>query len=201
MARDTTFDDPKRYNSGGIRLHYKKHAGEIRGLKEGILLEAGYDTITPNMPRTISFWAYEKARNTPGIDIKDNRAYDIPCYDPRYTFVEKLQTICTKFRREQLTGESSVNYMRQYYDVYCLLSDSRVQEFVNTEEYLLHKKRRFPNEDLQMPVSENEALLLTNRSIRTDMQRRYELTRDLYYKGQPSFEEILFRIHQFIEYL
>lgn len=38
IARDTAFDDPRKYNSGGIRLHYKKYTGLIDGIKEGILL-------------------------------------------------------------------------------------------------------------------------------------------------------------------
>lgn len=87
VERDTAFDDTKRYNSGGIRLHYDSLTGAIDGLKEGILLEAGFDMVAPNCPTTISFWAYEKASNTPNIEIFDNRAVDIPCYDYRYTFV------------------------------------------------------------------------------------------------------------------
>ena len=32
------------------------------------------------------------------ITITDNRAKGVACYDPGYTFVEKLQTVSTKFR-------------------------------------------------------------------------------------------------------
>jgi Nucleotidyl transferase AbiEii toxin, Type IV TA system len=48
VNRDEAFDDKKRYNSGGIRLIYKKFTQPIEGVKEGILLEAGYDTVAPN---------------------------------------------------------------------------------------------------------------------------------------------------------
>ena len=201
IDRDMLFDDPKKYNSGGIRLYYKKLTGLIEGVKDGILLEAGYDTVAPNMPVMISSWAYDKAANTPNIEIIDNRAMDILCYDHRYTFVEKLQTIATKFRKEMNTGEVPTNYMRQYYDVYSLLGDKGVQEFIGTNEYKKHKEKRFPEDDLKIPINENEAFLLSDDGIRERFQKRYEQTKALYYKGQPPFNEILKRIHQYIDRL
>jgi len=195
------YDDPKKYNSGGIRLYYKKFTGLIEGVKDGILLEAGYDTVAPNMPVTISSWAYNKAIGIPNIEIVDNQATDILCYDHRYTFVEKLQTIATKFRKEMNTGEVPTNYMRQYYDVYSLLGDRRVQEFIGTDKYKQHKEDRFPEEDLKIPINENEAFLLSDKGIRERFQKRYELTKPLYYKGQPPFEEILKRIYQYVNKL
>ena len=56
--------------------------------------------MTPNTPKDITSWAYDYAVSK-GVDIRDNRAKRVACYDPRYTFVEKLQTISTKFRRQQ----------------------------------------------------------------------------------------------------
>lgn len=201
VERDTAFDDVKKYNSGGIRLHYKKLTGAIDGVKEGILLEAGYDTVAPNFPVTITSWAYEKARVISGIELIDNRAIDILCYDHRYTFVEKLQTIATKFRKEIETGSVATNYMRQYYDVYSLLDDAGVQAFIGTEEYLKHKEERFPAEDFKIPLAENQAFLLEGPETRKDFQQRYELTRALYYKGQPGFGEVLGRIGEYVERL
>ena len=201
IERDTAFDDTKRYNSGGIRLHYERLTGVIDGLKEGILLEAGFDTVAPNSPTTISSWAYEKASNTQNIEIIDNRAVDIPCYDYRYTFVEKLQTIASKFRREMVTGVVATNYMRQYYDVYSLLADKAVQDFIGTEAYWLHKKLRLWAEDFDLPIYKNEAFLLSDTSVRENLQKRYELTKTLYYKGQPAFDDILKRIQEFVNKL
>jgi predicted nucleotidyltransferase component of viral defense system len=192
--RDTAFDDPKKYNSGGIRLYYKKVTGQIEKLKEGILLEAGYDNVAPNRPVTITSWAYEKAPAIKGIELIDNRAVDILCYDPRYTFVEKVQTIATKFRKEMETGDMQTNYMRQYYDVYSLLSRQEILDFIGTEEYLQHKERRFPATDFAIPVRENEAFLLNDAEVRNRLQKRYEQSKTLYYKGQPPFEDILSRI-------
>ena len=201
VERDTVFDDRKRFNSGGIRLYYKQTIDPVEGVKQGILLEAGYDTVAPNNPVLISSWAYERAKSTSGIDIIDNRAKDILCYDPRYTFVEKLQSISTKFRKEKNTGEVSTNYMRQYYDIYCLLGEENVIEFIGTEEYKIHKKKRFPIEDFNIPVFENQAFLLNKHNLRKEFQKRYESTKALYYKGQPTFEELLQRIHQYIDLL
>ncbi len=116
------------------------------------------------------------------------------CYDPRYTFVEKLQTIATKFRKEMATGEVASNYMRQYYDVYSLLGDKRIIDFIGTDAYFEHKKKRFPAEDFDIPISENEAFLLNDTNLRGNFRQRYEATKALYYKGQPPFDGLLTRI-------
>lgn len=63
----------------------------------------------------------------------------IACYHIGYTFVEKLQTIATKFRQEKEDKEERQNLMRQYYDVYSLLRDDTVKAFIGTEEYQKHK--------------------------------------------------------------
>jgi hypothetical protein len=201
VKRDTDFDDTRRYNSGGIRLYYEKKTAPIEDLKDGILLEAGYDTVAPNMPITITSCAYEKAKTNPAIELIDNRAVDILCYDHRYTFVEKLQTIATKFRKEMETGEVATNYMRQYYDVYSLLGDEAVQAFIGKKEYFEHKEKRFPGPDLEKPIKENEAFLLNDPEIRDRLKKRYEARKSLYYKGQPPFEEVMKRIGEFVDKL
>lgn len=201
VERDTAFDDQKKYNSGGIRLYYPQAVNPVEGVKQGILLEAGYDTTAPNQPVTISSWAYDRTKANSTIDLIDNRAVDIFCYDPRYTLVEKMQTIATKFRKEIKTGEISTNYMRLYYDVYSLLGVPEVVVFIGTHEYLEHKVKRFPAEDFDLPIRENEAFLLKNNNLRKELQKRYESTRALYYKGQPAFEELLLRIHQYLDIL
>jgi hypothetical protein len=193
VDRDTAFDDLVYYRSGGIRLNYNSEIEKIEGVKQGILLEAGFDTVTPNKKITISSWAYERTKQA-SIDIIDNRALDVRCYHPGYTFVEKLQTIATKFRQEQADEKSRPNFMRQYYDIYCLLGNADVQRFVGTKEYEAHKLERFPKQDLITPLSENEALLLNDTDLRAEYRKRYEDTKALYYTGQPDFEEILKKI-------
>jgi hypothetical protein len=199
--RDTAFDDPDYYRSGGVRLIYKNVFDKIEGVKEGILLEAGFDTITPNQKLTISSWAFDKAMQTAGIDITDNRAIDIVCYDRGYTFVEKLQTIATKFRKEQSGEQERPNFMRQYYDVYCLLGDDAVQQFIGTAAYLAHKQKRFPAADRAITVAENEAFLLNDPAVKADFLKRYKETAALYYNGQPDFDALLDRIKANIERL
>jgi hypothetical protein len=201
VARDTTFDDPQYYRSGGIRLQYYSQRIQIEGIKEGILLEAGFDTVTPNHKITISSWAYDRAIKVKSLDLIDNRALHVICYDPGYTLVEKLQTIATKFRQEQTEAKTSSNFMRQYYDVYCLLANSQVRSFIGTKAYHSHKQIRFPKQDLVVPVHEQEAFLLSDTITRNEYRKRYQLTAALYYRGQPGFDEILERIHSFFPHL
>lgn len=195
--RDHEFDDIPSYRSGGIRLYYQNFTEPVTGLKNGILLETGFDTVTPNTVLDISSWAFNKAVKQ-GVAVIDNRAIGIACYHPGYTFVEKLQTIATKFRQERETGEERQNLMRQYYDVYSLLGHKQVQNFIGSEEYQKHKVVRFPKIDYNVPITENEAFLLTDNALRKRFIERYQLTAKLYYNGQPDFEEMLATIHQWL---
>ena len=197
IQRDTAFDDGK-YRSGGIRLYYRNLGGQLEGLKEGILLEVGFDDITPNSPRTISSWAYDYA--TGKVPIIDNRAVNVACYHPGYTLVEKLQTISTKYRQQQETGTFSINFMRHYYDVYCLLLDAETLKFVGSPEYKAHKERRFRSADDQI-IAENEAFLLSNSETRAAYQASYQSTRALYYRSQPHFDDILAKLKEHISSL
>ncbi len=191
VKRDTAFDDEAYYRSGGIRLLYESKTESVEGVKEGILLEAGFDTVTPNTNLTISSWAFDEAAGNSAVKVIDNRAVDITCYHSGYTFVEKLQTIATKFRQEQEDKQERPNYMRQYYDVACLLRNEQVQKFIGTDEYHTHKKKRFPSKDFAIPVAENEAFLLSDATLRKNFKKRYEKTNKLYYQGQLPFDEIM----------
>ncbi len=200
VKRDETFDDIKQYRSGGIRLLYESKNNSIEGVKEGILLEVGFDSVAPNNPVTISSWAYDKAVQQ-GVEVIDNRAVDIACYHIGYTFVEKLQTIATKFRQEQEDKKERQNLMRQYYDVYSLLKDNNVQEFIGTVEYQKHKAIRFPSKDYQIPIFKNEAFLLKKPQLRERFSERYKKTSKLYYNGQPEFNVLLTEIEKWIDKL
>lgn len=200
VNRDTEFDDKTYYRSGGIRLYYQTFTEEKEGIKEGILLEAGFDKVTPNNIKTISSWAYDKAIKQ-GVPITDNRAVDIACYHPGYTFVEKLQTVATKFRQEQEAKEERQNLMRQYYDIYSLLGNNEVKKFIETKEYFEHKIERFPKVDFDIPIAKNEAFLLLDVVLRSRFIQRYKATATLYYNGQPDFEEMLTEISKWVEKL
>jgi len=196
IERDTNFDNEKTYNSGGIRLNYQSALTIVEGLKNGILLEVGFDRIAPNKPMTITSWAFEKIISLKGVKVLDNRAIDVPCYHPGYTLVEKLQTIATKFRNEQETKIEKPNLIRQYYDLYCLLGNEEVIKFIGTDAYFKHKRARFPKVDLEIPIAENEAYLLSNLNLRARFKKRYIDTSSLYYQGQPDFDYLIARIHE-----
>lgn len=187
VVRDHAFDD-EHYRSGGIRLHYDTQVGTLAGLKDGILLEVGFDVVTPNMPRTISSWAYDFAADK--VEVIDNRAVDVACYHPSYTFVEKLQTVSTKFRQQQKKGNFPTDFMRHYYDVYCLLQAPEVHAFIGTKDYEAHKHNRFSAEDNPV-LAENEAFLLSDPATREIYADEYARHPTLYYAYKPDFATIM----------
>ncbi|MEJ1340712.1 MAG: nucleotidyl transferase AbiEii/AbiGii toxin family protein [Candidatus Sedimenticola sp. (ex Thyasira tokunagai)] len=195
IARDHAFDDEK-YRSGGIRLHYKTTFENPGGLKEGILLEVGFDDTLPNIPRTVSSWASDQALEA-DITFTDNQAYDVPCYHPGYTFVEKLQTVSTKFRQQQANKEMPPNFLRHYYDISQLLEHPRVTRFIDTPEYHTRKEQRFRKDD-NLTIAENEAFLLSDTETREQYTLAYQATASLYFGGQIPFDAILGKIHKFI---
>jgi hypothetical protein len=196
VERDTAFDDTRYYRGAGIRLRYKPIHPLPDGLKEGILLEAGFDQVAPNRPCTISSWAYDLAVENKIAELIDNRAINVPCYEPGYTLVEKLQTISTKYRLQQAEGEMPVNFLRHYYDIYCLLGDAAVKDFIGTEAYLVHKAKRFRAGD-NPNLTKNEAFLLSDSATRKKYVEAYASTRALYYRDQIEFDAILKRITEF----
>ncbi len=196
VERDTAFDDEKM-RSAGIRLRYPNRVGRQASIKDGILLELGFDDTTPNRPVTISSWAYDAAISA-GVQIHDNRAVDVLCYLPTYTFVEKLQTVSTKYRLQKEGEAFPANFMRHYYDIYCLLSLPEVQGFIGTPAYEERKLQRFRRGD-ELVASKNPAFLLENVEERARFASEYRKTSTLYYKGQPDLEEILARVWHYIK--
>ena len=80
--------------------------------------------MAPNNPITISSWAYDRAAQIPNLELTDNRAQRrLAAIIHGYTFVEKLQTIATKYRREQEGSTDHPNFMRQYYG-HCTTMDN-----------------------------------------------------------------------------
>jgi hypothetical protein len=188
VERDTAADDIPYYRSAGIRLRYDSITEPMKGLREGVLLEVGFDTVAPNTPKDISSWAYDHAAGK--VEVIDNRARAVPCYAPGYTFVEKLQTISTKFRRQRASGSDPVEFTRHYYDVHALLQRPDVQQFIVTQAYIDHKARRFRRDDNQN-IAQNEAFLLSDPKTRALYTKAYEASSSLYYKDKPTFEQIL----------
>ncbi len=193
IARDEDFDDEKM-RSGGVRLSYSARTAPLAGVKDGILLELGFDDTAPNRLVTISSWAWDTA-NESGIAVIDNRAVDVPCYAPTHTFVEKLQTISTKYRKLGDAQAFPANFLRHYYDVYCLLQLDEIQAFMKDPAYQERKKQRFRTGD-ELVIASNPAFTLKDVDERKRFATEYRKTGSLYYQGQPDFEALLARIDE-----
>jgi hypothetical protein len=189
--RDLTFDDKKALN-GGIRLSYKSLYQNIEGIKPYILLEVGFDKTTPYEKLTISSWAYDFASKF-DVEIINNQAKDIPCYLAGYTLVEKLSAISSKYQKEKAGNIMPVNFIRHYYDVYQLLGDKTVLDFVGTNDYHKHKLLKFRKAD-KIDLTKNEAFILSYQTTRERYKEEYQRTKNLYYSNFPSFDDILKRI-------
>lgn len=200
IERDTAFDDAKS-RSAGIRLIYPVRTGALGGIKDGILLELGFDDTAPNALCDISSWLVDVALATT-VPIIDNRAKAVPCYSPAYTFVEKLQTVATKYRNQQQApnGAFPKNFLRHYHDLYGLLASPAVQAFIGTPAYHARKQVRFPQAD-NLHIASNPAFTLPDANTRALYAAKYQETSSLYYAGQVPFEAILARIQQHIDRL
>lgn len=194
VERDETFDNDTLM-SAGIRLSYKTHTNALPGLRTGVLLELGFDDISPNAPQDISSWLYDHAAGK--VQIIDNRAKGVACYDPGYTFVEKLQTISTKFRQQQEANDSPLPFMRHYYDVFSLLKLKQVQDFIGTTEYAAHKEKRFRGGD-NRDISKNEAFILSNAETRKLYEKAFTDSASLYYADKPTLEEVLAELKKWL---
>jgi len=134
------------------------------------------------------------------LPVIDNRAIGIHCYSPAYTFVEKLQTVSTKFQLQQEATRFPKNFLRHYYDIYCLLASPEVQDFIGTPTYHNRKVERFRTGD-NLHIASNEAFLLSDPAVRSLYETKYRETAALYYAGQVPFSAILERIAQHLDRL
>jgi predicted nucleotidyltransferase component of viral defense system len=191
VERDTSYDDDKLRNAG-IRLEYQSHFGSVAGLKDGILLEVGFDQTNPNRSVTISSWMIDFAA-AKALKFTDNRAVEILCYNPEYTFVEKLQTVLKKYGQYRETGKLFPNFLRHYYDIHQLLDLENVQQFIGTEAYLEHKKQRFKSLDHNV---QNSGAFTLGEKVRKEFEAEYAKTASLYYRGQVPLDQILGRIQK-----
>lgn len=198
VEREPSFDDDQ-FRGAGIRLIYPSAFQTLTKLKPGILLEVGFDDTAPNEAVDISSWALEKAAAA-GVNFIDNRARGVKCYHPAYTLVEKLQAVSTKFRQQQQSGGFPVNFLRHYYDIYCLLDEPRVQAFIGTEAYEKRKAQRFRKEDVRR-IADNEAFVLRDPTVLAQYKTEYAKTEGLYYAGIVPFQAVLDKIHQYFNRL
>ena len=192
VVRDADFDDEECRN-GGIRLNYEPLFNITPGIKEGVLLEVGFGKVEPNQPKNITSWAFDHAWDR-NIKIIDNRAKEVACYEPQYTFIEKLDAIARKYRQFENKKVLSPNFIRHYYDVYCLLQDQFVQDFIQTNAFEEYKQKLF-----KMPLADNQAFLLEEKDIFSLFKKEYISKKSLYYREQPDFEEIINALRQWLK--
>lgn len=200
FEREITFDDTSgKMRGAGIKAVYSSHFNGNNSLKSGLILELGFDQTTPNIACDITSWAFEKA-NSLHLDIVDNRAKGVCCYCPEYTFVEKLQTISTKFRLEREKIIMPINFLRHYYDVYKLMENERVLNFIGTDDYEKHKRLRFRGHD-EIIIKNNPAFKIENSEIRKLYSDEFKKKSSIYFGTQPLFDEIIERIELNIDRL
>jgi hypothetical protein len=164
-------------------------------LKPEVILEVGFARTTPNEPREITSWALERALSA-GVDVIDNRATEVRCFNPEYTFVDKLQTICRRFRQHRDRNEEKDRprqFMRHYYDLYKLLELERVREFVGTKEYEEYKKDKLRGLDAQ-EFEARTAFRITDDKTYRFFEQEFASIKDLLLFPGPTFKELMDRI-------
>ena len=90
------------------------------------------------------------------------------------------------------------NFLRHYYDVYCLLSMEDVQAFMREPAYQDRKIQRFRSGD-KIVIAQNPAFVLERPNERQLFAQEFKKTKALYYQGQPDFKDILERIQDSID--
>jgi len=195
VERNRSYDNPKAQN-GGISLKYTSHFPPAPAIKREVLLEVGFDKTAPNEPRDFSSWALDRARPA-RPDVIDNRAIGVRCFNPEYTFVDKLQTICRRFRqhrdRNHLEKDRPRNFLRHYYDLYRLLGVARVQEFIGTEDYEVYKKQKLKTTDAREFAS-RDAFMLKDSKTYALFETEFAAINDMIMPPRPRFAEIIERI-------
>ncbi|MEX1250527.1 MAG: hypothetical protein WEA77_04945 [Hyphomonas sp.] len=75
------------------------------------------------------------------------------------------------------------NFMRHYYNVYCLLADKSVTGFIGTEAWHAHKVKRFRQADGTGPAK-NEVFRLSDAATRKAYAGAYASTASLQYRAR-----------------
>ena len=188
VSRDTDYDDPK-FRNAGILLSYDNIFKALPGVKEGILLEAGFDTTTPNEAIDIDSWAFNKAVEVHS-DLISTKAISVKCYLPEYTFVEKLQTITRKARQQKENGNFDINFLRHFYDIHQLYQQQRVKDFIGTVVYINHKNERFKGADDPSLKANLAFNLKSEQDLFVLYQQQYLALRPLFILEPPTFDDI-----------
>ncbi|MFA5139071.1 MAG: nucleotidyl transferase AbiEii/AbiGii toxin family protein [Elusimicrobiota bacterium] len=197
VARDTAYDDEKAQN-GGIGLKYEPRFRLLAGLKPEVLLEVGFDRTAPNEPRDFSSWALDRVLKA-GLDVADNRARGVRCFNPEYTLVDKLQTICRRFRQHRDRGDPEKDrprhFLRHYYDLYMLLEAPRVKAFIGTSEYEGYKKQKLKASDAE-EFRTRGPFTLNDPRIYALFESEFERMDTLLLAPGPTFKDLIKRLRK-----
>lgn len=93
-----------------------------------------------------------------------------------------------------------INFLRHYYDIYKLLNQQRILDFIGTKEYQSHKEKRFRTADEEV-ISKNEAFLISDKAIRALYAKEFEKRSAIYFEEQPSFKEVINKIKKYFSQL
>ena len=184
-----------------ISLTYNPICDPDPVLKDSILLEAGFANTAPNEKLDISSWALDRVLDL-GIPVTLNRAEEIVCFNPEYTFVEKLQAVCRKFLRlKEADLERKYQpqqYIRHYYDLYKLLELPRVTSFLGSPEYKSFKQKEFREAHLKM-LESKEPFKLSDPATRDLFESEYAVLNGLFYGERPTFGEVIGRLSKYAD--
>jgi hypothetical protein len=92
------------------------------------------------------------------------------------------------------------NFLRHYYDFYCLLRNGNVQAFIRNEPYKTHNQGRIPKADNQN-LSEHEAFLLLDPRVCAAHAEACARTPSLCYQGRPNFDDLMTAIQARLPHL
>lgn len=195
--RNRVYDDEKAQN-GGISLKYDSFftPDPALGLKPEVLLEAGFARTAPNEPRDFNSWVLDKALSS-GLDVDNNSALGIKCFNPEYTFVDKLQTICRRFRqwrdRNDPQKDRPRQFSRHYYDVFMLLAVDRVKRFIGSPDYEEYKTEKLKGADAK-EFSTQCAFTLRDVGTYELFEKEFKAMTSLLLSPGPAFSEVIGRI-------
>jgi len=195
VKRNRACDDEKARN-GGIALEFDSHFEALPGPKPEVLLEVGFARTAPNEPCDFTSWAFETALRAGVVDVIDNRAAAVKCFNPEFTFVDKLQTICKRFRQHHDRNEQRDRprqFLRHYYDVYKLLDLERVRSFIGTQAYQDYKGEKLRGADA-VEFATGDAFTIPDDETYRTFEKEFESLKTLFFSPGPSFGDVVERI-------
>ncbi len=128
----------------------------------------------------------------------DNRAMAVKCFNPEYTFVDKLQTICKRFRQHQDRNEERDRprqFLQHYYDLFKLLELERVKTFIGTPDYQTYKQKKLRGKDAT-EFESRTAFTLPDETITRLFEKEFESMNSLLLSPGPTFKEVVDRIRK-----